>query len=74
MQVQQEAPKFVSEFPLPPSYFKYFKGLTEEIPPPQIPIHVPEQYNGTILPKIEHQFQISSDYRNIFKRYVEYII
>ena len=59
--------KFVSEFPLPPPYYKLFSGH-ESMLPPKIPEEYDgKPYNGVIpQPNIEN-YHIEKDYKSLFK-------
>mmetsp|Transcript_26981 Transcript_26981/g.27225 ORF Transcript_26981/g.27225 Transcript_26981/m.27225 type:complete len:153 (+) Transcript_26981:120-578(+) len=63
-----EQPKFVSEYPLPPSYYKSFIESQEIPTPPPIPKDEFQPYNGMILQKLVDTFDPTKDYKSIFKK------
>ncbi len=59
-----EAPKFVSEYPFPPPYYK--DVIIDQ--PPSIPHVFIEPYNGVILPRVPDTYDSNKNYKAIFKR------
>jgi hypothetical protein len=60
-----ESPKFVSEYPFPPPYYKDIINIQ----PPSIPELFIEPYNGVILPRVPDLYDSNKNYKAVFKRY-----
>lgn len=61
-----EAPKFVSEYPFPPPYYKEVNTI-----PPPIPSIIREPFNGIVLPKIPDEFDTDKNYKETFHRLLQ---
>eukprot|EP01041_Mallomonas_annulata_P006918 gene6918-14055_t len=68
-----EPPKFVSEYPFPPPYFRSFDSENSH-QPPLIPLVHSEPYNGNVLPPLQDTFDPSKDYEMYFKSLLEELL